>query len=103
MLQKLQECGLNLNPNKFHFMLDQVVYLGKTISAEGISPTKERVKANREAEALTNVPGTAVLPGKSKLPSQICAKFCENCLNLSPVTLKGNTLEMGETGTRGFP
>ena len=36
MLQRLQECGLKLNPNKFHFMLDQVVYLGTTISAEGI-------------------------------------------------------------------
>ena len=46
VLQRLQECGLKLNPNKFHFMLDQVVYLGTTISAEGISPTKERVKAS---------------------------------------------------------
>ncbi|XP_015780595.1 PREDICTED: uncharacterized protein K02A2.6-like [Acropora digitifera] len=42
VLQRLQECGLKLNPNKFHFMLNQVVYLGTTISAEGISPTKER-------------------------------------------------------------
>ena len=37
-------------------MLDQVVYLGTTISAEGISPTKERVKAIRGAEAPTNAP-----------------------------------------------
>ena len=37
-------------------MLDHVVYLGATISAEGISPTKERGKAIREAEAPTNVP-----------------------------------------------
>ena len=56
MLQRLQECGLKLNPNKFHFMLDQVVYLGMTISVEGISPTKDTVKAIREAEAPTNVP-----------------------------------------------
>ena len=56
VLQRLQECGLKLNPNKFHFMLDQVVYLGTTISAEGVLPTKERVKAIREAEAPTNVP-----------------------------------------------
>ena len=56
VLQRLQECGIKLNPKKFHFMLDQVVYLGTTISAEGISLTKERVKAIREAEAPTNVP-----------------------------------------------
>ena len=55
VVQRLQECGLRLNP-KFHFMLDQVVYLGTTISVEGISPTKERVKAIREAEAPNNVP-----------------------------------------------
>ena len=55
VLQRLQACGLKLNPNKFHFMLDQVMYVGATISAEGISPTKERVKAIREAKAPTNV------------------------------------------------
>lgn len=42
VLQRLQECRLKLNPGKFHFMLDEVVYLGTTISAAGISPTKEK-------------------------------------------------------------
>jgi len=56
VLQRLHEFGLKLNPDMFHFMLDQVVYLGTTISAEGISPTKERVKTIREAEVTTNVP-----------------------------------------------
>ena len=87
VLQRLQVCGLKLNPNKFHFMLDQVVHLGTTISAEGISPTKERLKAIREAEAPNQCAGTAVLPRKCKLPSQICARFCKNCLILIPVTL----------------
>ena len=49
VLQRLQECGPKLNPNKFHFMLHQVVYLGTTITAE-------RVKTIREADAPTNVP-----------------------------------------------
>lgn len=45
-----------MNPNKFHFVPDQFLYLGTTVSAGGISSTKEMVKAIREAEAPTNVP-----------------------------------------------
>ena len=87
VLQRLQECGLKLNPNKFHFMLDQVVHLGRTISAHGISPTKERVKAIRQGRSNNQCTGAAVFPGKCKCPSQICARFCKNCLTLTPVTL----------------
>ena len=47
-------------------MLDQVVYLETTISAEGISPTKERVKAIEEAEAPTNVPELQSFLGSAK-------------------------------------
>ncbi|XP_048586216.1 uncharacterized protein K02A2.6-like [Nematostella vectensis] len=42
VLQRLQECGLKLQESKFHFMLDQIVYLGFRISAAGISPTPEK-------------------------------------------------------------
>ena len=31
VLQRLQECGLKYNPDQFHFMLDEVVFLGTTI------------------------------------------------------------------------
>ena len=51
--------------NKFHLMLDQIVYLGTTILAEGISPTKERVTAIREAEAPTIVPELQSLQGRA--------------------------------------
>ena len=56
VLQRLQECGLKLNPDKFHFLLDEIVYLGTTISARGISPTKENVQAIQDAEPPANVP-----------------------------------------------
>ena len=55
VLRRLQECGLKLNPDKFFFMLDEIVYLGTSISAAGISPTKEKVQAIHDADPPTNV------------------------------------------------
>ena len=59
VLQRLQECGLN--PDKFSFMLDDVAYLGTTISAVGISPagkllgTAGKVQAIKDAAPPTSI------------------------------------------------
>jgi hypothetical protein len=55
VLDRLQECGLRLKKDKFHLMLNEITYLGFSISASGISPTKEKVKALQEAKHPTNV------------------------------------------------
>lgn len=86
VLQRLHQFRLKLNPDMFHFMLDQVVYLGKTISAEGISPTKERAKAIRGAEVTTNVPEMQSLLGSASFLANLCPIF-KNCLTLIPVNL----------------
>ena len=44
-----------LNPDKFTFMLDDVEYLGTTISAAGISPTAGKVQAIKDAAPPTSV------------------------------------------------
>ena len=86
VLQRLHEFGLKLNSDMFHFMLDQVVYLGTTISAEGISPTKERAKAIRGAEVTTNVLEMQSLLGSASFLANLCQIF-KNCLTLIPVNL----------------
>ena len=55
MLRRLQDCGLELNPDKSFFMLDEIVYLCTLISAVGISPTKEKVQARHDVDPPTNV------------------------------------------------
>ena len=55
VLQRLQECGLKLNPDKFSFMLDDVECLGTTISAAGISPTAGKVQAIKDTAPHTIV------------------------------------------------
>ncbi|KAK3745991.1 hypothetical protein QZH41_005780 [Actinostola sp. cb2023] len=50
-----QESGLKLKRDKFHFMMNEIVYLGFSIAAAGVSPTKEKVQAIQDAAPPTNV------------------------------------------------
>ena len=55
VLERLNKAGLRLKKSKCEFMLPQVDYLGHTISAEGLKPTKEKVRAILEAPTPSNV------------------------------------------------
>ena len=55
VLSHLEEAGLRLKRNKCAFMLPSVEYLGHKISAEGLQPSGEKVRAIREAPHPTNV------------------------------------------------
>ena len=45
VLDKLKDTGLCLKPSKYLFARKEVVYLGFTVSSEGVSPNQEKVKA----------------------------------------------------------
>ena len=55
VLRCLNQAGLRLKRAKCAFMLSSVEYLGHRISAEGIQPTQEKVRAIAEAPAPNNV------------------------------------------------
>ena len=55
VLQCLNQAGLRLKWAKCAFMLSSVEYLGHRISAEGIQPTQEKVRAIAEAPAPNNI------------------------------------------------
>ena len=55
VLSRLEEAGLRLKRNKCAFMLPSVEYLGHKISAEGLQPSEEKVRAIREAPPPSNV------------------------------------------------
>lgn len=55
VLQRLSAAGMKLKPEKRFFMLQEVEYLGHTISAKGIQPTTQKVCAIVEAPRPTNV------------------------------------------------
>ena len=49
VLTKVEEAGMRLKQKKCSFMLKSVEYLGHSISAEGLQPTKEKGRAITEA------------------------------------------------------
>jgi hypothetical protein len=53
-LQKLEECGLTLNYDKCIVGVESMVYMGDTLSSDGLQLSKERVKAIAEAPAPKN-------------------------------------------------
>ena len=55
ILSGLQNAGTRLKRSKFAFMLSSIDYLRHRISAHGLQPTKEKVRAISEAPAPLNV------------------------------------------------
>ena len=55
VLGKLNEAGLRLKREKCAFMLNSVEYLGHNISADGLRPTEEKIRAIAEAQTPRNV------------------------------------------------
>ena len=55
VLQRFSAAGMKLKPEKCSFMLQEVEYLGHTISAKGLQPTTQKVRTIVEAPQSTNV------------------------------------------------
>ena len=55
VLTRLENAGLRLKHNKCAFLLAIVEYLGHKISAQGLQPTNEKIRAINNAPASTNV------------------------------------------------
>ena len=55
VLSKLQTAGLRLKCSKCTFMMSSVEYLGHQISAKGIQPTEDKVRAIKDAPVPTDV------------------------------------------------
>ena len=55
VLTRLENAGMRLGSNKCAFLLPTVEYLGHKISAQGLQPTDEKIRAINNAPALTNI------------------------------------------------
>ena len=55
VLTRLENAGMRLRRNKCAFLLPTVEYLGQKISAQGLQPTHEKIRAINNAPALTNI------------------------------------------------
>jgi hypothetical protein len=63
LLERCRERGLKLNKNKLKFKLASVAYMGHILSANGLSPDPEKVKAVVNMETPSDVKGVQRLLG----------------------------------------
>jgi len=55
VLQRYSSVGMKLKPEKCSFMLQEVEFLGHTISAKGLQPTTQKIHAIVKTPRPTNV------------------------------------------------
>ena len=55
LFARFTKFGLTVKREKCAFMQDEVVYMGRKLSAKGIQPTQDKVDAIRQAPAPKNV------------------------------------------------
>lgn len=75
VLARLQEVGLKLRPDKVRIMEESVTYLGHRFSANGMSPTSEKVTALRNAKPPTCVAELQSFIGSATYLSAYMPKF----------------------------
>ena len=55
VLEQIEQAGLRLNHSKCFFLQPRLEYLGHVIDEAGKHPTADKIKAIKEAPALTNI------------------------------------------------
>ncbi|VDI53876.1 Hypothetical predicted protein [Mytilus galloprovincialis] len=68
VLNRCQEVGLTLNAEKCKFRVKEVTYLGHTLSADGVRPDEEKIRAIKEMPAPTDKKETQRLLGTYSIP-----------------------------------
>ncbi|KXJ08290.1 Retrovirus-related Pol polyprotein from transposon 17.6 [Exaiptasia diaphana] len=102
VLQRLQDLGLKLKKDKFHFMMDEIVYLGFSISAAGVAPTKEKVDAIRQAPPPSNVAELQSFIGSANFLRKFVSDFANIMHPLYQLLKKGTTWRWGSQEQSAF-
>ena len=82
VLQNIKDCSLKLKRDKFHFMLGEVIYLGMSVSEAGISSTKEKVQAIKDADRPANVSELQSFIGSANFLHKFVPGFAEIFITL---------------------
>ena len=90
VLNRLQEAGMKLKPSKFHFMLNEITYLGHQISASGITPTPEKVEALKNAKPPTSVSELQSFIGSATYLQRFIPRFADIMVPLYSLLKKGS-------------
>ena len=74
-LQQCEEINLTLNRGKFEFQVNEVIYIGHKLTADGVKPNKQKVEAIKRMHPPKYKKRTERLPGHSDERKYIYTTF----------------------------
>ncbi len=88
VFDRIRKAKLKLQKSKCKFLQPEIVYLGHTISAKGITPDQEKVKVIQELEAPSTVKGVRALIGMCGFYRRFIPRFAHIAEPLTQLTRK---------------
>ena len=88
VFKRLRKAGVRLKPSKCHFVQSKVEYLGHVVSAEGLSPNPNKIKAVQEFPVPTNTTGVKAFLGLCNYYRRFIRGFAQMASPLNKLTSK---------------
>ena len=102
VLHQLNERGFKLKPQKFVYMADKITYRGHEITANGVSPSPDKVNSLKEATPPSNVSELQSFLGSANFLRKFVPKFAEIAAPLYDLLKKGNQWKWGPAENEAF-
>ena len=102
VLQRLDQSGLTLNPDKCVYNMDCIVFMGMLLSEKGIGPTKERVRAVVDAREPSNATEVRSFLGLVSYSSRFIPGFATISEPLRRLTKKDEPFQFGLEQRKSF-
>lgn len=88
VFHRLREANVRLKPSKCYFVQSKVEYLGHVVSAEGLSPNPNKIKAVQEFPVPTNITGVKAFLGLCNYYRRFVKGFAQIASPLNKLTSK---------------
>lgn len=88
VFKRLREANVRLKPSKCHFVKPQVEYLGHVVSAEGLKPNPDKIRAVKEFPIPTNTTGVKAFLGLCNYYRRFIKGFAQIASPLNKLTSK---------------
>ena len=102
VLQRLEEKNLTLNPQKFQFKMDKVVFMGLLVSKYCIGPTEEKVCAVLESGRLTTPTEVTSFLGMVGFSARFIPNFATIAEPLRAISRQGTPFVWGSEQEASF-
>jgi hypothetical protein len=102
VLQRLKDAGLRLNPAKCEFAKSRLEYLGHTISADGIAPSKSKTEAMLSLAPPANVKQLRSFLGATSYYRDFIPRYADLARPLNDLLSKDATYVWGQPQQKAF-